>query len=203
MKKILALALTLMMVISLTACGGKTDPAPSGSTTDPGTQQTEQPSNTPDPGTQQTEQPSDTPDSGDGNEENEYTIEDCNACLDEMGITGFRFPEDLTEIDYSLWMGGSANVIYCPVENDRYDAILQSLFSDTGMTVTDPFGEAITTLDEAVSPASSNDSLQHSFVLTENDKTFAVTVIYYPNEYDDWGTIYDAQTLNISIHETY
>ena len=47
MKKILVLALALMMVLSLAACGGKTDPAPSGSgTTDPGTSQ--QPSNTPD-----------------------------------------------------------------------------------------------------------------------------------------------------------
>ena len=51
MKKLLALALTLMMVLSLAACGGKTDPAPSGnSTSDPGTSQQE-PSNTSDPGT--------------------------------------------------------------------------------------------------------------------------------------------------------
>lgn len=47
MKKILALALALMLVLSLAACGGgKTDPAPSGggSTTDPGTTQ-QQPDN--------------------------------------------------------------------------------------------------------------------------------------------------------------
>ena len=48
MKKILALALALMMVLALAACGGKTDPAPSGNgTTDPGTSQTT------DPGTSQ------------------------------------------------------------------------------------------------------------------------------------------------------
>lgn len=57
MKKILVLALALMMVLSLAACGGKTDPAPSGGdTTDPGTQQTDpgtsEPGSTPDPGTQ-------------------------------------------------------------------------------------------------------------------------------------------------------
>ena len=46
MKKLLTLALALMMVLSLAACGGKTDPAPSG-TTDPGTSQQE-PSSTPD-----------------------------------------------------------------------------------------------------------------------------------------------------------
>ena len=62
MKKILALALVLMMVLSLAACGGKTDPAPSGgSTTDPGTSpQEQQPSDTPDEGT-----PSDTAPAGD------------------------------------------------------------------------------------------------------------------------------------------
>ena len=48
MKKLLALALALMMVFALAACGGKTDPAPSGND-GPGTsQQTEPPSTMPD-----------------------------------------------------------------------------------------------------------------------------------------------------------
>ena len=55
MKKILSLALALMMVLSLAACGAKTDPASSGSgTTDPGTQQT-------DPGASEPEQGGNTP----------------------------------------------------------------------------------------------------------------------------------------------
>lgn len=42
MKKLIILVFALMLVLPLAACGGKTDPAPSGgSTTDPGTQQTD------------------------------------------------------------------------------------------------------------------------------------------------------------------
>lgn len=53
MKKFIALALVLVMVFALTACGGKDEPKPSGNTADPGTQQTEpaitqQPTNAPD-----------------------------------------------------------------------------------------------------------------------------------------------------------
>lgn len=48
MKKILVMALALMMVLSLVACGGKDDPKPSGNDTPSTSQQTGQPSNTPD-----------------------------------------------------------------------------------------------------------------------------------------------------------
>ena len=47
MKRILLIAIALVMVFALAACGGKTDPAPSGSgTTDPGTSSQQTPSST-------------------------------------------------------------------------------------------------------------------------------------------------------------
>ncbi|MDO4540105.1 MAG: hypothetical protein Q4B48_03225 [Syntrophomonadaceae bacterium] len=68
MKKLLALAMALIMVFALAACGGDTEPAPSGGdTADPGTQQT-------DPGASEPE-PSDQDDPGDVVEwpDNEFT----------------------------------------------------------------------------------------------------------------------------------
>ena len=76
MKKILALALALVMVLSLAACGGKTDPAPSGSgggsTTDPGTSQ---------------QQPSDTLDDTTPSGGEETSNDPLEALLQEAGLT--------------------------------------------------------------------------------------------------------------------
>ena len=47
MKRILLITVALIMVLTLAACGGTTDPAPSGGTSDPGTSKPEQGGNTP------------------------------------------------------------------------------------------------------------------------------------------------------------
>ena len=190
MKKLFALLLALIMVLSLAACGGgDDDKTPSSDDKTPSSQQQEQ--NTPDP---DEGEDTTTEDDADG-----ITVADCNASLDEMGITGFRFPEDLTAVECLGYMGGSAQVKYCPVEQDRYEEILQSIFSDTGMTTADAFGTAISTIDEAVGAASTDERIEHKFKLTGNDRTFVVAVYYYPAEYDDSGTIYEAKTLDISV----
>ncbi len=199
MKKILALLLTLALLFSLAACGGGDDEkTPSNDDKTPSSsQQQEQSTPDPDPGE---DEPEETPDEGNEDDDDGVTVADCNASLDEMGITGFRFPEDLTAVECFGYMGGSAQVKYCPVEQDRYEEILQSVFSDTGMTTTDAFGNAISTLDEAIGVASTDKRLEHNFQLTENDKTFFVAVYYYPAEYDDFGKIYEAKTLDISVN---
>lgn len=82
MKKILAVVLTLMMVLSLAACGGKTDPAPSGSS---GQEQT----NAPDPGTSQATDPG-ASQNGENNNDGK---------IDTSTVSGFFSSYGLTEAD--------------------------------------------------------------------------------------------------------
>ena len=65
MKKLFALLLALIMVFSLTACGGGEE-KPSGSNDDPPTSTQQQPQNTPDPAP---DEPDDTPAPDEGSEE--------------------------------------------------------------------------------------------------------------------------------------
>ena len=202
MKKLFALLLAMMMVLSLAACGGGDDKP--GSTPKPSSSSQQQEQNTPDPDPveDETEQTPD-PDEGSEDDDNGVTVADCNAALDEMGITNFRFPEDLTAVQCKVYglTGSNVDVRYCPVEQDRYEEILQSLFSDTGLTTTDQFGDTITTLDEAKGATSVADRPNHGFNLTGNDRTFYVSVYYYPTEYDDMIEVFEAKTLSITIRE--
>ena len=210
MRKLYALLLVLMMSLTLAACGGKDDEkVPSSEAKTPSSSE-QQEQNTPDTNEGEDE-PEETPDNsgeatdpGTSGSAGGSTIADCNAALDGMGITGFRFPEDLTAAECKVYMGGSGiQVKYCPVEKDRYEEILQSLFSDTGLTTTNAFGDAITTLDEAVGMDSNDKKPNHGFDLNGNDRTFSVTVFYYPAEYNDGIQTYEAQTLSISINEVW
>lgn len=188
MKKFLALALILVMVFALAACRRKDDPKPSGNTAEPGAQQTEpvtsEPNNNTDP----------------GNNTGDKTIVDCNAYLEERSFVGFSFPEDLTVVDIELLdspieIAGLAKVTFCPVANDRYEAILQALFSETGMVAKNTSGETVTTLEEVLSPFSSDTAYQHGFYLVGADLTYSVNITYYPNG-DGTNA---AQTLRIEI----
>ena len=92
MKKLFVLLLSALMILCLAACGGKTDPTPSGSgTTDPGTSQQE-PSNTPDEG------------SGENNNDEKNGLEKYGLTLDAItpaNSTGSDVKED-TGSTYSL-----------------------------------------------------------------------------------------------------
>ena len=194
MKKILALALAMIMIVSLAACdGGNDTPDPSGSedSTPSSSQQQEQPSSTPDPGT------SGSAEGGD--------IAAANAYLTERGFDGFAFPEDLTVVEMELMdspatIAGRVEVTFCPVEKDKYDEILTALFSGTGMTALNTASEAAASLDECLSMLSSDEMIEHDFFFEEPDWNYSVSVTYFPSggEHGLYGTI-EAQTLMIDI----
>lgn len=193
MKKTFALLLALALMFSLAACSKDDGKTPSGGDIPPSSQQQEQEqqsSNAPAPGN----------DDKGGEEAGGSTIDSANAYLENRGFVGFTFPDDLTAVDISLMdapvnMAGLAEVTFCPVENDRYEEILQALFSGTGMTVTNASGETVTSLDDVISPMSNDTMAQHSFRLVGTDLTYPVSVSYYPN--GDGANA--AQTLHIKI----
>ena len=127
MKKILALALALMMVLSLAACGEKT-PAPSGGdTTDPGTsQQEQQPSDTPDEST-----PSDTPDNTQSGKVDNASVEwpenEWTAIIPKAADTVMKIDENM-----STGMG-NAYVIYMDWTDEDALAYGQKI-AETGVT---------------------------------------------------------------------
>ena len=159
MKKLFALLLALMMVLSLAACGGgDDDKTPSSDDKTPSsTQQQEQ--NTPDPDEGEDEPDNsgneETPDPGTSGNAGGSTIADANAWLAERGFTGFTIPDDLAVANIGLRDTPAAVLaVFCPIESARYEEVLQSLFSDTGMTAETTAGEAATSLDDCLSTIS-------------------------------------------------
>ena len=192
MKKLFALLLALMMVLSLAACGGGDD-KPSGNEDNPPSSGQQQEQNTTDP-----DEGVDEPDNS-GSEEK--TIADANAYLAERGFDGFTFPEDLTVADLTMvdsaaTVAGSVTTVFCPVEKERYEEILQTLFSGTGMTAQTNAGETAASLDDCLSMMSNENKLEHKIYFKEPDWDYTVTVTYYPNGQDGK---YEAQTLYINI----
>ena len=120
-----------------------------------------------------------------------------------MEFTGFTFPDEFPVIEHYLYMGGSASITYGSVPQERYESILQSLFSGTGMTVTTAAGDAVSSLDDVEAVSSSADFLQHGFDLSANGRTYSVFVSYAVNEHDDMIKVYAPQTMSISISEVY
>ncbi len=136
MKKILALALALMMVLALAACGGKTDPAPSGdNTSDPGTSQQE-PSNTPDPGTNE---PNETLDDSD-NSQSSGEPEGTSVEWPENEWTAIipKAADTVIKIDENMSTGmGSAYAIYMDWTDEDAHSYGQKI-AETGVVAAAP-----------------------------------------------------------------
>ena len=207
MKKLFALLLALMMVLSLAACGGgDDDKTPSSDDKTPSsTQQQEQNKPDPDEGEDEPDNSGEATDPGTSGNAGGSTIADANAYLAERGFDGFTFPEDLTVsklelMDSPATVAGMVEVTFCPVEKDRYEEILQALFSGTGMTALAGTGEAAASLDDCLSILSSDEMIDHDFTFQEPDWNYSVNITYYPNggEHGLYGTI-EAKTLYIDI----
>ena len=200
MKKILALLTALMLLLSLAACGG--DDKPSGNEDNPPASGQQQEQNTPDPAPVEDEPDNsgETTDPGSSGSK-EKTVADANAYLAERGFDGFAFPEDLTVavltmVDSPAAIAGSVTAVFCPVEKERYEEILQTLFSGTGMTAETNAGETAASLDDCLSMFSNDNKIEHKIYFKEPDWDYNVTVTYYPNGQDGK---YEAQTLYINI----
>lgn len=203
MKKLLAILIAVLMVFSLVACdmgdnpdNDKDNPGVSQSGENNDSQGGESTNGNDDQGGENTNQG--------GNQDEEDTIADCNASLTAAGFNGFSFPTDLTDVEIAVYNDEGAQVIYAPVDNARYDSILQSLFSGTGMTaVHSSTGTELSSLDEVKSSDTKGNYTTHSFQLKNGDTVYQVAVTYYPNEYKDlmYSKTYAAQSLKISIRK--
>ncbi len=199
MKKLLAILIAAFMLFSMVACDTGDDPNPSGDNP-PGTTQNGGENNN---GGGENNNDGENTDVG-VNQDDEDTIEDCNASLAAAGFKGFSFPTDLTDVEITLYNNNGAQVIYASVDNSRYESILQSLFSGTGMTaVHSSTNAALSSLDEVKSSDTKGNYTTHSFQLKDGDTVYQVMVTYYPNEYKDlmYSKTYAAQSLKISIRK--
>ena len=205
MKKLFALLLALMMVLSLAACGGGDDEKTPSSDDKTPSSTGQQEQNTPDPGTNEPDNSGEAADPGTSGNAGSSAVADANAYLAERGFDGFTFPEDLTVAEMELMdspatIAGRVEVTFCPVEKDKYEEILTALFSGTGMTALDGTNSAAASPDDCLSNLSTDEYIEHRFTFQEPDWNYSVTVAYCPNggEHGLYGTI-EAKTLFIDI----
>ncbi len=192
MKKLLAILIAVTMVFSLTACMGNV--APSGNEGDtPDTSQN---------GGENTNGDENSTDNNnqDGNEGG-TTVADANEWLTEHGFEGFAFPEDLAVDKIGLRdMPAAVLAVFCPVENAKYEEVLQAMFSNESMdakTVGDKVG---TSLDDYLSTTSTDDKTTHLFYFENEGWNYSVTADYFLTAFDNGSVVYDAQTLCININ---
>jgi len=142
MKRILALALALMLALSLAACGGKDDPKPSGSDK-PDTQQT-------DPGaSQQTPQPdASTPDPGPASSEAGAQADDLSGWLNtRTGKFYSQFADGKMYMEYETEQEGMVMTVISATNGDKTYSESKVDGQSMGASIID--GEYMYTIDHA------------------------------------------------------
>ena len=197
MKKLFALLLAAIMLLSLAACNN--NETPSGSEGDnPGVSQNND---------QEGENANDNTDLNDNETQNsvdqngEYTFEGCKAYLsNDMKFVGFNFPDDLTVVDFE-YGDGAAKVTYCPVDSGRHEEIVQALFSGTKYTVTDTAGKSVSQSTDVLDITLDERLYTHGFHLVKDDgDNYLVVIEYWPIGYQLFDVSFDAETLCIYIY---
>ena len=193
MKKLFALLLALMMVFALAACGN--NETPSGSEGDkPGTSQTDN------QGGENNDKNS-IDDKDQGGNTGGTTVADANEWLTEHGFEGFTFPEDLAVDQIGLRdMPAAVLAVFCPVDNAKYEEVLQAMFSNESMDAKTVGGKVGTSLDDYLSTFSTDDMTEHLFNFESESWMYSVTVDYFHTDFNNGSVAYDAQTLCISIN---
>ena len=193
MKKLLALLLVGMMIFSLAACGD--NETPSGSEGDkPGTSQTDN------QGGENNDKNS-IDDKDQGGNTGGTTVADANEWLTEHGFEGFTFPEDLAVDQIGLRdMPAAVLAVFCPVDNAKYEEVLQAMFSNESMDAKTVGGKVGTSLDDYLSTFSTDDMTEHLFNFESESWMYSVTVDYFHTDFNNGSVAYDAQTLCISIN---
>lgn len=198
MKKILALALALMLALPLAACGGKDDPKPPSSS---GT------GDTPPASAQQTDhgdsqqEPPDTPD-----EEKAELPEDVRR---ERGLQELTLPE-CTDFTYSSF-GSGFSMEMGSIDKAGFEAFAKQLFeiaAGWGVVYRNVDDQEIASYEEALVTEDHDTAYLHgvgNYSFHCRSREDGATLLRYKLRYfeeagaDDYGTEYPAQTVKLSI----
>ena len=198
MKNLLAILLAVMMLLTLTACGGKDGPKPSSSSdtgdTPPASSQQADPSDS-------QQEPPDTPD-----EEKAELPEDVRR---ERGLQELTLPE-CTDFTYSSF-GSGFSMEMGSIDKEGFEAFAKQLFeiaAGWGVVYRNVDDQEIASYEEALVTEDHDTAYLHgvgNYSFHCRSREDGATLLRYKLRYfeeagaDDYGTEYPAQTVKLSI----